>query len=273
MPAGTVFLMYHELELPGRSPVRTEPGYLRYVLRESDFRAQLYWLQRTGWRAMSVGEALTCSPQREVALTFDDGCETDLTTAAPLLKAVGYRATFYVTVEFLGKRGYLSRIQLCELSALGFEIGCHSMTHPYLNDLGSQELHREIVEAKRELEQLLSKSVNHFSCPGGRYDQRVVKIAREAGYQSLATSESRANSPSSDRFLLGRVSILRDMPLGTFQELCRGEGLWKLRVRDSMRNAAKTIMGNPGYDRIRALLVRNSQQRVLEKSIKDDRNQ
>jgi peptidoglycan/xylan/chitin deacetylase (PgdA/CDA1 family) len=35
-----------------------------------------------------------------------------------------------------------------EFDAQGFEIGCHSMTHPYLSDLSEPELKREIVDAK-----------------------------------------------------------------------------------------------------------------------------
>jgi hypothetical protein len=253
----TVFLMYHELGLPTRPHTQSEPGYVRYIVDEADFRMQMCWLQKVAWRAMSVGEALTYPPQPGVVVTFDDGCETDLIAAAPVLKEKGYSATFYVTVGFLGKPGFLCRDQLRQLSALEFEIGCHSMTHAYLNDLDSRGLHHEIVNAKSELEQILGKSVEHFSCPGGRYNRRVLQIARDAGYLSLTTSQRRSNSPATNPFVLGRVTILRNTPLRKFQEVCRGQGLWKLRVRDSLRDAAKTVLGNPAYDRLRALLLRN----------------
>ena len=72
---------------------------------------------------------------KTVCITFDDGCETDLLAAAPILKEFGFGATFYITVGFLGKPGYLSEAQVRNLSALGFEIGCHSLTHPYLPTL------------------------------------------------------------------------------------------------------------------------------------------
>ena len=42
----TVFLMYHELERPGRPTCRREPGYLRYVVSEANFRVQLDHLVR-----------------------------------------------------------------------------------------------------------------------------------------------------------------------------------------------------------------------------------
>src|SRR5208283_5086967 len=63
----------------------------------------------------------------------------------PILQQCDFAATFFITTGFLEKRGYLSKPQLRELSGLGFEIGCHSMTHPYLTDLDDQGLHREIA--------------------------------------------------------------------------------------------------------------------------------
>ena len=38
MASQIVFLMYHELEMPGRALCQREPGYTRYVLPLDDFR-------------------------------------------------------------------------------------------------------------------------------------------------------------------------------------------------------------------------------------------
>src|SRR5580658_4698137 len=117
---GVVFLMYHELEIPGRPLCQTEAGYSRYVVQEANFRSQVKWLQEAGWRSLSVSEALASERNiNAVAVTFDDGCESDLLSAAPILSGAGYHATFYVTVGYLGRRGYLTPAQLRELGALG----------------------------------------------------------------------------------------------------------------------------------------------------------
>ena len=258
---GVVFLMYHELEIPGRPLCRPESGYSRYAVQEAQFRSQIHWLQETGWRGLSVGEALAfalrngCEP-RSVAVTFDDGCESDLISAAPTLKEAGCSATFYITVGFLGQRGYMEQTQLRELSALGFEIGCHSMTHTYLTDLDDRGLQREIGEAKAELEEIIGKPVEHFSCPGGRCDARVIQVVRHAGYRSVATSRVRQNRPATDSFDLGRIAILRETELQAFQEICRAGNLWKLQARNWLRGAAKQVLGNSLYDRGRAFLLR-----------------
>ena len=194
-----------------------------------------------------------------LALTFDDGCETDLLTAAPALKQANFNATFYVTVGFLGTPGYMSRSQVRQLSDLGFEIGSHSMTHPYLSDLSDDALQAEIANSKNELEQVTGRRTEHFSCPGGRWDQRVARLARQAGYRSVATSRSTANSSSTDPFCLGRVAVMRGTDLRRFQQLCRGHGLWKLQAQDLICATAKIIFGNSSYDRIRSVLLRRDQ--------------
>src|SRR5580700_4861788 len=258
---GVVFLMYHELEIPGRPLSRPEAGYSRYAVQEAKFRSQIHWLQEAGWRGLSAGEALAFalrdgSEPKSVAVTFDDGCESDLITAAPILKEAGFNATFYITVRFLGQRGYMKQTQLRQLSALGFEIGCHSMTHAYLTDLDDRGLQREIGEAKVELEEIIGKPVEHFSCPGGRCDARVIQVARRAGYHSVANSRARQNRPVTDSFDLGRIAILRETELQAFQEICRAESLWKIQARNRLRGAAKQVLGNSLYDRGRAFLLR-----------------
>jgi peptidoglycan/xylan/chitin deacetylase (PgdA/CDA1 family) len=253
-----VYLIYHEIELPSRALCDDEPGYVRYIVKLRDFESHMQWLKMQSWRAMSVSQALSWD-QHAVALTFDDGCETDLLTAAPILKNAGFDATFYITVGFLGKRGYLSHRQVRELSDLGFEIGSHSMTHAYLSDLADQALQDELVRSKNELQEMTGHAVAHLSCPGGRWSQRVAKFAQQAGYRSVATSRSTANYANSDVFRLGRVGVMRGTDLDTFQQFCQGRGLWKRQARELTRAAAKNIFGNSRYDRIRALLLKLSQ--------------
>jgi peptidoglycan/xylan/chitin deacetylase (PgdA/CDA1 family) len=163
-----------------------------------------------------------------------------------------------VTAGFLGRRGYMSPAQLRELSDLGFEIGCHSMTHAYLSDLDDAALHRETAEAKLQLEQIIGKPIEHFSCPGGRYNRRVVEVVREAGYRSMATSLAHANSPSTDLFELGRIPVMRESTLNSFEEIYRGDAFWRVTMQNAFRNTAKLVLGNSFYDRLRSFVLDRS---------------
>jgi len=255
MSGEQVYLMYHELELPGRPLCQNEPGYVRYIVSTSDFRAQMQFLKDSGRDGMNVTAALDNAGRRGVVITFDDGCETDLISAAPMIREFGFNATFYVTVGFLDRRGYLSRAQLRQLSDLGMEIGSHSMTHSYLTDLSEEQIAREIADSKHELEQVTGRSIQHFSCPGGRWDPRVAETARQSGYRSVTTSRVAANSPRSNPFALGRVAVMRGTSLATFAKQTKGHGLWELRLRHSAGNAAKVMLGNRIYDVLRAQML------------------
>jgi peptidoglycan/xylan/chitin deacetylase (PgdA/CDA1 family) len=250
-----VFLMYHELELPGRKMCQAEPGYVRYILPLETFRRQMEWLKKSGFRGLSVSEAVRHPQEPSVCITFDDGCETDLIAAAPILQEFGLRATFFLTAGFLGTPGYLRAGQVRELDSLGFEIGCHSMTHPYLPDLSGPELGREIVDAKLQIEQILGHAIEHFSCPGGRFDERTLETARRAGFRTVANSRFHANSSRTSPYELGRVAMLRGQPLEEFGATCQGRGLWKKRLQDRTRNGVRQVLGNRVYDKLRAAVL------------------
>jgi peptidoglycan/xylan/chitin deacetylase (PgdA/CDA1 family) len=250
------YLMYHELERPGRTLCQSEPGYNRYVLPESEFHSHLARLRANGFRGLSVSEALrTDADLPGVVLTFDDGCETDLIAAAPALSESSFHATFYVVVGFLGRRGYLSRLQLKELCNLGFEIGCHSRTHAYLSNLDGARLREEIAVAKTELEQILGRSVEHFSCPFGRWSPQAAQAASEAGFRSMATSRVGLNSFSANPYQLARVVIYRGISLARFDRLCCGNGLLMSRGRDALLQAGKVLLGDSLYQRVRSRIL------------------
>lgn len=255
MSTSVVFLMFHELEITSRELCQREPGYVRYVLPLETFRRLMMWLKDQGWGGASVGEWLSEPKQKSVCITFDDGCETDLIAAAPALCEFHFRATFYITTGFMGRAGYLSRDQVKELSSLGFELGCHSASHPYLTELDEAGLRREITQPKRELEDLLGRRVEHFSCPGGRFNHRVADFVRSAGYKTMATSVMRANPAHGDQFALGRVAVLRHTNVAEFAAICRGQGLWRLNLGNQFRSLSRNVLGNTWYDRVRAFVL------------------
>ena len=250
-----VYLIYHELEGAGGAPCTREEGYLRYIVRESEFRRQIAFLCEEGFRGVNVSTALDAPADRNVAITFDDGCESDLTVAAPLLREANFQATFFVVVGKVGTPGHLSLPQLLELQRLGFEIGCHSMSHPHLTDLSGVELRHEIVDAKGELEQMLGRRIDHFSCPGGRWNRRVAELTLGAGYLSVATSRIGLNSPASDPYSLARVGVMRSTTLVEFQAMCQGRGLWRPKMRALVLSSVKRVLGNSRYDRMRSGLL------------------
>ena len=258
MRAGTPCLMYHELAVAGRPLCRDEQGYTRYCISVDAFRSQLAWLRASEYHGSSLSGVLNDQPDAagRVAITFDDGCETDLLSAAPELEAVGFRATFFVVSSWIGRRGFLSPAQLRELWSGGFEIGAHSRTHAYLADLDPPALKDEIERSKDEIEQILGAPIEHFSCPGGRWSPAVGLAAKHAGFRTVSTSRTGSLTSGSDRFRLPRTAILQDTEMREFQALCRGERQWVREARSHLLEGAKRLMGNSFYEQVRATVLR-----------------
>ncbi|MGH9348982.1 MAG: polysaccharide deacetylase family protein [Vicinamibacterales bacterium] len=258
----TPALMYHELKRPGRPLADADPGYVRYAIAQSRFEEHLARIAAAGRRGVSLGQACKTGfgASGQVIITFDDGCQSDWVVGAPRLAEHGFGATFYVVSRWIGRRaGFLRGAELRALSEAGFEIGSHSATHAFLSDLDDAALRRELADSRREIEDILGRPVTHLSCPGGRAGRRVADAAREAGYESLATSRIGVNGRATDPYALSRCPLRRDTPHGTFDAFCRGERLAALQVREAALAAAKALLGNRLYTSLRSVALRRAE--------------
>lgn len=253
---GQIFLAYHELGIPGRKLCEDFRGHLRYAVLQREFESQLTYLKNNNWRGVNVTECLSDSNPSSpaVTITFDDGCETDLIGAAPLLKEVRFNATFYVIAGWVGKPGYLSEAQVRELANLGFEIGCHSMHHRYLTGLSEADLRIEVVEAKARLEQMLGAEIDHLSCPGGFWNDRVARSARLCGYRTVVTSRTGINTERTDPCCLERVTVCRGTAITEFARICHGKGFLRRRAKERLLSVPKALLGADLYVRVHSVL-------------------
>ena len=91
-----------------------------------------------------------------------------------------------------------------EWLAEGNEIGSHTMTHPRLTEIPENDAREEITSSKKQLEDLFEVPVKHFCYPFGDYNQRIVELVREAGYETGSTTTPGLNTPE--------TSLFRDPP-------------------------------------------------------------
>lgn len=209
--------MYHSIQ----SVPRTEVMRSLHVDPRS-FATQMRILKILGFRGCSVSEALSSfrseTPEKLVALTFDDAYKNFLANAMPTLKNHGFSATVYAVSDLVGtfnqwdtKTG-ISRNDLMDYSELrtciseGIEVGCHSSTHISLSNEYS-DLSHEIKSAKGTLEDNLHVPIKAFCYPYGHFNDRVVKAVEEASFDS-ATTMMRSRATAKDNFLtLPRIPI------------------------------------------------------------------
>jgi peptidoglycan/xylan/chitin deacetylase (PgdA/CDA1 family) len=73
----------------------------------------------------------------------------------------------------------LSLASLRDLAGEGFEVGCHSSTHPPLLCTADEDAELEIVASKQRLEDGLGRSVRVFAYPYGQAGVRHRSLARQ----------------------------------------------------------------------------------------------
>jgi peptidoglycan/xylan/chitin deacetylase (PgdA/CDA1 family) len=102
----------------------------------------------------------------------------------------------------------MSREQLQELAADGWELGAHTRTHACLPDVSDEELAEELAGSKEDLERELGVSCRTAAYPYGAADERVRIAARAAGFEAAA-GLSRDLARTS-RFYWPRVGIYHE---------------------------------------------------------------
>ena len=95
--------------------------------------------------------------------------------------------------------------QAREMDAQGVAIESHTVTHPILTQVDSQQLRFEMREARRQLAAELDRDVQLFCYPDGAYNANVRAAAAEAGYACAVTTTHGLNAADSDLLTLRRV--------------------------------------------------------------------
>lgn len=139
----------------------------------------------TAMRAAPADIALPPIPEKTVVLTMDDAVKSHRTFAGPLLKELGFNATFFVTHFWMeDQENFMSWQDIAELNEMGFEIGNHTWTHPGINSpLQASRLAEELQQVEDALAAVQVPKPISFAWPGNAYFPEAVTILRDRGYQ------------------------------------------------------------------------------------------
>lgn len=163
-----------------------------------------------------------------VLVTFDDGYQSWVDVALPVLEKYGVKGIFFINSGLIDvaenqtkadafmsenllitPRPALSWNGVRALAGRGHTIGGHARTHANLATLQSSELEQEIADDKRVLEGQLSRPVTDFAYPFGtvrHMNAEVILTVRDAGYKRAYTAISRF-VPKGETFLIPRMCI------------------------------------------------------------------
>ncbi len=252
-------LLYHGIDSGERWERPMDDIDREYVLTRSRFEEHVEYLASRRVLALSAAMAPSTPTNSEmpVVISFDDGDVSGYTTAAPILERHGFRGDFFVVSTWIGRPGFMNAEQLRELARRGHGIHSHSRTHSRLSTLTPAEIEDELRGSKADLEEILKAPVEHFSIPGGAYDERVVDVARRAGYTAVLNSVEGYNDERDAPFLLQRFTPRAYTGAPALVEICERPAYvtTKLALKRAALTAARGLMGQTGYERLREKVV------------------
>ena len=123
-------------------------------------------------------------PEKTVVLTFDDAVKSQITNVAPLLKELGFQATFFISQHWMDdKTNFLTWEQVGELHRMGFEIGNHSWTHSdFSKPENAAKLGTELEMVERELARVGVPKPVSFAWCGNSFGPEAVEQLQRHGY-------------------------------------------------------------------------------------------
>jgi peptidoglycan/xylan/chitin deacetylase (PgdA/CDA1 family) len=128
--------------------------------------------------ADAVGSQPAAVPDKLVVLTFDDAVKSHLAVVAPLLKELGFGASFFISYAWMNDReNFMTWKEVAELHALGFEIGNHTWRH----DGSAPRLAGELAQVVDALSQVGVPRPTSFAWPGNLFGSESIKILMDSG--------------------------------------------------------------------------------------------
>ncbi len=156
----------------------------------------------TFWDLKNILENKKELPEKAVILTFDDGHIDHYHNAFQILKKYNMRGVFFIIVNKPDQdQNYATWDQIQEMSQNGQEIASHTMSHLNLTNLSEAEIKYELERSKEIIEEKIGRPVISFCYPAGKYDERVLKTAKE-NYLFARTT-----NPGKDFSVLERYQI------------------------------------------------------------------
>lgn len=193
----TVILTYHDM-VPKR-----DKSALWFDCTPAELESQIKFFKSRGATFVSLETVYQHLknrkpiPERAVAVTFADNYEGFLRFAWPILKRERVPVTMFVHTGFVGNRNNRPKMSWAQLRELSkdplFRASSQTVSHPAdLRTLTDAQIRKEFSVSKQSLDKNLPGSQSDIlAYPNGKFDARVARIAREAGYRMAFTEAQR----------------------------------------------------------------------------------
>ena len=231
-----------------------------HILSDAEFERQLDLISACRLNVLPAHD-LTHAMQRHqgngLAITFDDGCKSDLSNAEKLRRR-GMSATFFVSSAHVGDEGYLDADDIRELVRMGMSIGSHSHRHVRMTTLTPDEALHEARESRLILESITGQKVDRFAFPGGASSRASARAVHQAGFTYGFGTDWGLNTqmPELSQGIIKRNNVIHGTDDADFLSLVKQRGTQWRQLAFHAKNLLQFGLPDPLYRQLRGLLVR-----------------
>ena len=142
-------------------------------------------LSSAGLAAGRFAAAANRIPAKTVVLTFDDAVKSHRHYVAPMLKKLGFGATFFVSHGWMtDTANFMSWQEIAEIHGMGFEIGNHTWTHSdFSSPRNAARLDGELSLVEYELNRVKVPRPASFAWPGNNFGPEALAVLKRRGFR------------------------------------------------------------------------------------------
>lgn len=238
-------LTYHDFVLGNQ-----EHKYARddSVLPIELFDEQMRYLYQNGYKTITLPELenfvkhKTLLPLKSVAITMDDGYESDYKLAYPILKKYHFKATIFIIGKYIRQDGVKSKgpfpfLTYSEMknSEDVFSFSSHTFNlhrtighKPALAVAGEDQIVNDLEIEKDFLSQFNYEP--YFAYPFGGYSDKVIRALKKVGIRMAFTTKEGDVMPGDNPYMLKRHIITPAVSFDEFKAIM-GDASYKDRLK------------------------------------------
>lgn len=125
-----------------------------------------------------------------LVITFDDGLITNYTKAFPMMTSRGIKGTSYLInyyYDVLHLTNYMNFEQITEMINAGWDMQCHTYSHPYMGETSPQNAYQQLVKNNDVMKKENLPLFKHIATPFGSWDYRNIRLFKQRRKSHRAT--------------------------------------------------------------------------------------
>lgn len=159
-----------------------------------------------------------------ICITFDDALSNLIVNAIPVINDFRLPITVFIPTGSIGKNPKWLKtgrhhdrcekvMNESEIYALSknslITFGSHTVDHPQLSSLAKSGIKKQLNLSQKIIKEIVGYQITELALPHGDYNDEVISIAKEEGYNIIYTLEEEINkiSRNNNFLILGRFLV------------------------------------------------------------------